>query len=359
MAKSRSGDAMETVLAIPELLEAILVQVDMRTLLVSASRVSRAWKGFIDGSPALQQALFFKPVSGASRGTIHGLEGVPFPRVPRAERLASHTDARLINPLLAEKFDKCFFDFGPTYSFHRRANSFYELPWSSRPGPVMTIPQSWGGRIQVRPAELDEESAQTLAESRQRFTRRGASWRRMLVSQPPPPSLGYMRFDITTMEVSGRLSTSWICPGGKTALAGLRMGELYDVVQHASGHHGRHSLWFRVLWGRPSGGFALAHVKEAFEELTSQTGVVVEFMHADDETLPDHPRDPADVGVFDAAFRCEEYSGVEFETDETEIEDVDFPDFYPTRVVWHWKLTDEERRHEFGSGSRGLLGRLT
>ncbi|KAK1598868.1 F-box domain-containing protein [Colletotrichum navitas] len=344
MPESRPGDAMEAVLAIPELLEAILVQVDMRTLLVSVSRVSRTWKAFVDGSPALQQALFFKPVSDVSRGTIHGLEGIPFPRVPSEHRLPSHSDARLINPLLAEKFDKCFFDFGPTYSFHRRANSFYELPWSTRPEPVQTVREHWGGWTQVRPDELDEESARALAESRRRFTRRGASWRRMLVSQPPPPSLGYMRFDIRSIAASDQVvSSSWIRSGGETALAGLRMGELYDVVQHGSGHHGRQSLWFRVLWGRPTSGFALPHAKGVFEKLTSQTGVVVEFMHADDWTLPNHPRDPADIGVFDAAFRCEEYRGVGFETEETGAEEDCFPDFYPGNMIWHWALTDKER----------------
>ncbi|KAK1997975.1 F-box domain-containing protein [Colletotrichum falcatum] len=351
MPEFRSGDAMEAVLAIPELLEAILVQVDMRTLLLSAGRVSRTWKALMDGSPALQQTLFFMPVSDVSRGTICGLEGTPFPKVPSEYRLPSHSDARLINPLLAEKFDKCFFDFGPTYSCHRRANSFYELPWSIRPEPVQTVREYWGGWSQVRPAELDEESARALAESRRRFTRRGASWRRMLVSQPPPPSLGYMRFDIRSLAAKDqRVSTSLIGPGGQTAAvtpAGLRMGELYDVVQYGAGHHGRHSLWFRVLWGRPAAGrFALGHVKEAFERLTARTGVVVEFMQADDYTLPNHPRDPADVGVFDAAFRCEEYSGVEFETEETgaeDAEDAEFPYFHPGHVIWHWKLTDSER----------------
>ncbi|KAK2012380.1 F-box domain-containing protein [Colletotrichum eremochloae] len=344
MAESRSGNAMEVVLAIPELLEAILVQVDMRTLLVSAGRVSRTWKAFMDGSPALQQALFFKPVSDVSRGTIHGLEGIPFPKVPSEYALPIHASAQLVNPLLAEKFDKCFFDFGPTYSCHRRANSFYELPWSTHPEPVQTVREYWGGWTQVRPAEPDEESARALAESRRRFTRRGASWRRMLVSQPPPPSLGYMRFDIHSLAAKDqRVSSSWIRPDGQTAPAGLQMGQLYDVVQHESGHHGRHSLWFRVLWGRPAGRFALSHVKNVFEKLTARTGVVVEFMHADDYSLPNHPQDPADIGVFDAAFQCEEYSGVEFETEEAGSKDAEFPDFHPGHVIWHWKLNDAER----------------
>ncbi|GKT46867.1 uncharacterized protein ColSpa_07048 [Colletotrichum spaethianum] len=343
MPELHSSRAMETVLAVPELLEAILVQVDMRTLLVSACRVSRTWKALMDESPVLQQALFFKPVSNVSRAAIHGLEGAAFPKIP-SEYALSTNDARLINPLLAEKFDKCFFDFGPTYSYHRRANSFYELPWSTRPEPVQAEQEYWGGWSQVRPLELDEELAQALAESRRRFTRRGASWRRMLVSQPPPPSLGYMCFDIRSLAAEDQqVSSSLIQPSLHTASVGLQMGELYDVVQHKSGHHGRHSLWFRVLWGQPAARFAFTHVKDTFEKLMAQTSVVVELMHADDYSLPNHPQDPAEVGVFDAAFRCEEYREVKIETEETGAEGAEFPDFHPGYVVWHWKLTDDER----------------
>ena len=55
-----------------ELLEAILVHVDMRTLLLS-QRVSKTFEATIDGSLALQQTLNFKPsplVSTGSNGSI-------------------------------------------------------------------------------------------------------------------------------------------------------------------------------------------------------------------------------------------------------------------------------------------------
>ncbi|KAK1490437.1 F-box domain-containing protein [Colletotrichum tamarilloi] len=350
--------AVETVLAIPELLESILVQVDMRTLLVSASRVSRTWKAFMDGSPAVQQALFFKPVPmDISRAVIHGLEDGVFPSIPEQGAMPSHTTGdRLINPLLAEKFDKCFFDFGPTYSCQRRANSFYELPWSKTPEPIQTVQEYWGGWSQVKPAELDEEAARYQDEVRRRFTRRGASWRRMLVSQPPPSSLGYMRFDVCSLaleeqKVAGSLIQQPVPPSAlkgdaagseQAPCTGVRMGELYDIVQHAAGHHGRHSLWFRVLWGKPTTHFAFSHVKDVFERLMARTSVVVELMHADDTSLPNHPQDPSDVGVFDAAFRCEEHREVKFETEHTWGEAVEFPHFHPRYVVWHWKLMEVE-----------------
>ncbi|KAK1621775.1 F-box domain-containing protein [Colletotrichum phormii] len=355
MSKTQSPRAVEAVLAIPELLESILVQVDMRTLLVSASRVSKTWKAFMDGSTAVQQALFFKPVSvDISRAVIHGLEDGDFSSIPDQGAMPSHTTGdRLINPLLAEKFDKCFFDFGPTYSCQRRANSFYELPWSKSPEPIQTVQEYWGGWSQIKPAELDDEAARYQDEARTRFTRRGATWRRMLVSQPPPPSLGYMRFDVCNLLLEAQKVASSLIqqpPSSfssnaaetQTPCNGVRMGELYDMVQHAAGHHGRHSLWFRVLWGKPTTNFAFSHVKDVFDRLMAHTSVVVELMHADDTSLPNHPQDPSDVGVFDAAFRCEEHREVKFETEHTWGEAVEFPHFHPRYVVWHWKLTEIE-----------------
>lgn len=47
--------------AIPELLELILLHVDLRTILTSAQRVSRAWHALVTTSTALQRALFFAP----------------------------------------------------------------------------------------------------------------------------------------------------------------------------------------------------------------------------------------------------------------------------------------------------------
>ncbi|KAL4954382.1 hypothetical protein BDW69DRAFT_163300, partial [Aspergillus filifer] len=58
--------AANRVLETPELLEMILVQTDMRTLLISAQRVCRTWKALIDHSPSLQRALFFTPVKDPS-----------------------------------------------------------------------------------------------------------------------------------------------------------------------------------------------------------------------------------------------------------------------------------------------------
>ncbi|OLN83732.1 hypothetical protein CCHL11_08698 [Colletotrichum chlorophyti] len=330
--------ASETALGIPELLESVLLHVDMTTLLVTASRVNKTWKTVIDKSPAIQQALFFRPVANepsASRRNEGTSLWLPSERAAAADFPGPR---RMLNPLLAEKFEQCFFDLGPTYSCHRRANCFYELPWTAQ--PVRTVQEFWGGWSQARPPRLEADAALAEAESRRRFTRRGASWRRMLVSQPPPPCLGYMNFDICSPTAEGQKVSSAAVQAEDEA--GLRMGQLYDVVQERAGHHGGHALWFRVLWGRPCSAFAFAHVDEAFGRLMERAGVVVEFMQADDTSLPNHPRDPADVGVFDEAFRCEEFRGSEMEVEETLGENAEFPEFDPRFVVWHWKTEDDD-----------------
>ncbi|KAI8240660.1 hypothetical protein K4K57_007295 [Colletotrichum sp. SAR 10_99] len=347
MSSTQSERAMEVALAIPELLESILVHLDMTTLLVSASRVSKSWKTLMDASPAIQQALFFKAAVVAAaplRDPDHDLDdddkGAGGEQRDAAAGAKCKRARPRINPLLAKKFDKCFFDFGQTYSLHRRANSFYEMPWSRQ--PIRAVQEIWGGWSQLRPADLDAETEQSEKECRRRFTRRGASWRRMLVSQPPPPSLGYIKFDISEMPTEGhRVWSAALKPGSDEA--GLRMGQLFDLVQDEVGHHGRHSLWFRVLWGKPTSSFAISRVKETFERLMAETHVVVELMHADDTSLPNHPQDPADVSVFDEAFRCDEHTEVKVHTEEALVYPPEFPEFDGRFVIWHWKLLEHER----------------
>jgi len=49
------------VFAMPEMLEAILLLVDVRTVLISCQRVYKLWHFVIARSPALQRHLFFLP----------------------------------------------------------------------------------------------------------------------------------------------------------------------------------------------------------------------------------------------------------------------------------------------------------
>ncbi|CRL20950.1 unnamed protein product [Penicillium camemberti] len=60
--------AINQALNIPEILEMVLVEMDMRTLLTCTQRVCRAWLNLIKASPSIQKALFFTPIKESEWG---------------------------------------------------------------------------------------------------------------------------------------------------------------------------------------------------------------------------------------------------------------------------------------------------
>jgi hypothetical protein len=123
--------ATEKTLSTAELLESILLQLDLQTLLTSAQRTCRTWTNLIRGSPALQRALYFTPVSDT-----RGHEAV-------------------LNPLLIDTFP-----------------SFFEVENETLFG---------GGNGTLLASLRMFKQPETQAS----FLREEASWRRMLVQQPP------------------------------------------------------------------------------------------------------------------------------------------------------------------------------
>jgi hypothetical protein len=119
----------------PEILEMILSHTDMRTLLLSAQLVCRDWFNLITKSRSLQKALFLIPIKDFEWGV----------------------DERIPNPLLTETFPSIF----PSEDrpIHHRF-TFSTLNWIEDPSRLA------------------------------RFVRPDASWRRMLVQQPPISELG-------------------------------------------------------------------------------------------------------------------------------------------------------------------------
>lgn len=83
---------MERFLGIPELLEVVLLQLDNRTLLTSANRVSRDWNELIQTSPQIQQKLFFRPAADAPTK-----DGADRPSI-------------LLNPLLHQHISKMLYE---------------------------------------------------------------------------------------------------------------------------------------------------------------------------------------------------------------------------------------------------------
>ena len=128
------------VLFITELLEMILLQLDMRTLLIS-QRVCRKWSSLIRSSSRIQETLFFKPV------------------------LPDSVPTKVQNPLLAEVFPPFFIEMESRISM----NSF----------DMVKHPEKQ--RAYLRPE---------------------ASWRRMLVQQPPAYQLGCYSSYVSGMGIS-------------------------------------------------------------------------------------------------------------------------------------------------------------
>ncbi|KAK7960358.1 hypothetical protein PG988_011572 [Apiospora saccharicola] len=336
---------MNNVLVNVELLEIILVHLDMATLLVSAQRVSKTWHNVIAESPALQQALYFRaatvPLHLRSGNTIGSNSKTPPPPRP------------LLNPLLLEKFSPCFFDFDDNRARWRRSSSFYTLPWTARPheelrhthltrpDTVHIIRNPPPHSKTPQEGEREEEEEEEEEGARRRFTRRGASWRHMLVAQPPPLQMGYVSpsspLHAANLTIGKALLVATPTDGRDEDGGGLRMGQLYDFVQRRAGHHDLHSLWFRVQWMRFRGSTYHAAAGWACQELLQhKTCVVVEAVDHDDATLDQHPPAPPDVAAFDAAFRCDEAAALESKVEmEEEVEVPSEHLVLPTEVcVW-------------------------
>ncbi|QMW35340.1 hypothetical protein G4B84_010831 [Aspergillus flavus NRRL3357] len=124
---------------IPEILEQILLRTPPQTLLTTAQRTSQTWHNLITTSPRLQETLFFKPQLQ--------------PPNPRTK-----TTNRTLNPLLPHKIWPHLFRKRLASQTTTTTNYGYTLP----------------------PADPVEEEL---------YLRPNASWRRMLVQQPPTSSI--------------------------------------------------------------------------------------------------------------------------------------------------------------------------
>ncbi|RYO93623.1 hypothetical protein DL764_007964 [Monosporascus ibericus] len=131
--------AKDRVLLTPELLENILCLTDVKTLLVSAQRVSRTWHG-VAQVPRVQRALFLAPDCRRSMSYLY-------------------------NPLLMEIFPLFF-------------EQLYLEPNEPLPLTTMTTDTAVLG-------SNDFPSIEHILAKREAFARPNASWRHMLPRQPP------------------------------------------------------------------------------------------------------------------------------------------------------------------------------
>ncbi|KAI0390983.1 hypothetical protein F5Y17DRAFT_471181 [Xylariaceae sp. FL0594] len=205
----------DSVLQTTELLENILEQLDIRTLLTSAQRVSRRWQGVIKQSPRLQEALFFRPAP------------TPPPATPDSSD-ASPSVNITVNPLLAEVFPLCF----PNEEVEEEgADAQEQCRLREQKQRAKTL---WKSSFDSSPLARDERL-------RKAWMYPDASWRRMLVRQPPVVELGVWEH--------------WHAMGGDSHKfsveefpEGLRMDHLYDeATQKILGAE----FGFRMFWGNP------------------------------------------------------------------------------------------------------------
>ncbi|KAL2072039.1 hypothetical protein VTL71DRAFT_11382 [Oculimacula yallundae] len=173
-----TSSAKDRVLSLPELLIAIIIQLPQREILVNAQRVSHKWHAIVK-SQRIQQALFFASSS---------------PTEP------------VFNPMLTEAFP----------------------PWFKPPNTTSYLPeQSFDG--------LDWASSSA---KRDAYSRKEASWRKMLVVQPPARTL-------EIVQCKSYPRGTWKKVGNVTFADGVRMGVLFDYAQNTVSSM---NWWFCVQW---------------------------------------------------------------------------------------------------------------
>ncbi|GAM38618.1 hypothetical protein TCE0_033f09487 [Talaromyces pinophilus] len=206
-----SNNAQSKCLSTPEILESILLQLDPQALLTAAQQTCRTWRGVIHESPSLQKALFFT------------LDEPP---------------EKVQNPLLVQRF--------PSF--------FGKTKWSSSLLSSLDMIK--------KPGKLEA------------YVRPEASWRRMLVQQPPISVVGMIR-TINAAFVNDREYYEIHVGSG-----GLRMGELFELVVFGD--------WSRYLqcvnefvWGRMSDPLAYEWARmEKLRNMTIKPDIVFDALSA-------------------------------------------------------------------------------
>ncbi|KAF2805238.1 uncharacterized protein BDZ99DRAFT_115998 [Mytilinidion resinicola] len=146
--KDSDMSSRSRVFATSELFELILLKLPMRDLLL-ASQISKTFHATITTSPALQYALFFRPINGSP----------PQADIPNLE----------INPLLDVTFPGFLSD-APEIPIEE-----WDLHFNRFPNPPEPYDSSSTALYLCSAWSLRPEA----------FARKEASWRRMLVCQPP------------------------------------------------------------------------------------------------------------------------------------------------------------------------------
>ncbi|KAK1759117.1 hypothetical protein QBC47DRAFT_371086 [Echria macrotheca] len=215
-------------------MELILIQLDMAHLLTAVQRVCKQWQRIIAHSSVLQRHLFFKAV----------------PSTPSPSDLPLSPPDRRLNPLLYKHFDM-FFPYDPDQDLQtQRLNREKDYSRPFAPEREGIIPPDFSMKYITWPTAPD--SSLPIADVRNggfrhyAFTRKGASWRQMLVSQPPPVRVArlgdmdwvdiqsdHVRWSTEEMMLECRIPRRILQGVPKRMIkleGGLRMGDLFDEL---------------------------------------------------------------------------------------------------------------------------------
>ncbi|PYH72703.1 uncharacterized protein BO88DRAFT_422463 [Aspergillus vadensis CBS 113365] len=180
---------------IPEVLEQVLVELDATTLLLS-QRVCHLWNSLIKTSPTLQRALFFRP--------------------EKQSPTEDQTPKRTTNPFM-DKLLKHFV---------------------SNPRSVNGTQDSSNWLRPFMPLQITDHPRLGRKEP---YSRPEASWREMLLDQPPTPSIA-VRDDLVPLKTFGVLSDE--------RKSVLRLKHLETLVQSSFVPHA--CLMSTKMFGRSS-----------------------------------------------------------------------------------------------------------
>jgi hypothetical protein len=181
------------VLTTPELLEIILLHLDTRTLLVSAPRVCRTWTVLIQSSPAIQQALFFQqttPKSNLEKGKWHAKSIwnsiLPSPKEKDTQLGQESTNGYecphpppIYNLLLVQAFRPFFpsvHEYPPIDNNDEKANEI---------DPEIETEHRREVKKKKNPFSFKPLEMLSSPQKKTAYMRKEASWRKMLLCQPP------------------------------------------------------------------------------------------------------------------------------------------------------------------------------
>ncbi|KAJ5827729.1 hypothetical protein N7447_004492 [Penicillium robsamsonii] len=196
-------------LSIPEIFELILLNLDIRTLLTKATRICHTWSHFINSSPRIQWTLFFRPLDNALN------------------------KPKIQNPLLAETFPSIFHQSGSSNGGSTKYNDT----------DVDTANEDTTSNLTFTTFDMVRNPHKWDA-----YIRPEASWRRMLVQQPPVYTVSLLRSNVG--HGGQYLYIYEALDDQKEPAGGLRMDIVFEALVFGDRWDQDEYSATKMVWGR-------------------------------------------------------------------------------------------------------------